>query len=312
MSFRVFSVLFMAASLLQSVTYGLTFLLPELFASIGGSTADVGSVLGITAVTTLGVVWLLGKITKRIGVMPPLALSGVLCAVSLTMFALATEVDGTVYLAGSFLGLGWGLFYVLGPIALAQVLPPERRVVQFTWLSAFVMTGIGCGPIIGFGIGIEATFYLVTAFCLICSAIFTFLVSRQAGLRVADVAVEDDLSLRSAIPALRSPAWRPIVMVGLGASVFAAVSNFQTVYAETSGLNYSTFFLFYTATVIVGRLSMARLIGSRAPYGVIAALMSIMLAAILILLIQSPNNLVYILASILFGLELCGKLGDGV
>ena len=41
---------------------------------------------------------------------------------------------------------------------------------------------------------------------------------------------------------MRSRAVRPIIMVGLGASVFAAVTNFQTVYAEDHGLDYSQYF----------------------------------------------------------------------
>lgn len=302
MNFRLFSSLFMSVCLMQSSTYGLTFLLPELFLAAGGTTADVGSVLGFTAVATLAVVLLLGKLTKRVGVMMPLALSGVLCTLSLTLFASAAEVSGTLYLAGVLLGLGWGMFYVLGPIALAQILTPDRRVVQFTWLSASIMIGIGSGPIIGYLIGVRAAYYFVAVLCLICSAVFVSLASSQAVLRVADAAVEDDLSLRSALRVFRSLAWRPIVMVGLGASVFAAVSNFQTVYAEESGLNYATFFLFYTATVIIGRLAMARFIGSRAPYGLIAVLMVVMTVAVLILLAQSSNVLTYILAAVLFGI----------
>ncbi|WP_377191459.1 MFS transporter [Ruegeria meonggei] len=302
MTYTTFTRVFMTACGLQSITYGLTFLLPELFAQIGGTTADVGSVLGVTALTTLAVVLLLGEATKRIGIMPPLAASGLICALSLILFARAASIDAMVYFAGGMLGLGWGLFYVLGPIALAQVLKPDQRVTQFTWLSTFVMAGIGVGPIIGYLVGAELGFSVVAVACLACAAAFATLTHHHTNLRVTQADVENDLSFRSATQVMTSCAWRPIVMVGLGASVFAAVSNFQTVYADANGLSYAAFFLAYTVTVIIGRLVMARFIGTHAPYGVIAFLMVVMTAAVLVLLIQSSNMIVYVAASILFGI----------
>ncbi|MEP1198239.1 MFS transporter [Tateyamaria sp.] len=302
MTFTTYTRVFMAACAMQSATYGLTFLLPELFAQIGGTTADVGSVLSVTALTTLAVVMFLGEATKRIGVMAPLAASGVICALSLILFARAASIDAMVYFAGGLLGLGWGLFYVLGPIALAQVLKPDQRVTQFTWLSTFVMAGIGVGPIIGYLVGAKLGFFLVSAACLICSASFAALTPHHRNLRVTRADVENDLSFRSATQVMTSRAWRPIVMVGLGASVFAAVLNFQTVYADANGLSYAVFFLVYTVTVIIGRLVMARFIGTHAPYGVISFLMAVMTAAVLVLLNQSSNMIVYIVASTLFGI----------
>lgn len=302
MTLQTFIRFFMPACLLQSATYGLTFLLPDLFARIGGTPADVGSVFGVTALTTLGVVLGLGKLTKHLGVMLPMVASGLICAASLSLLAQARALDGGVYLAAFLLGLGWGLFYVLGPIILAQVVSPERRVVQFTWLAAFVMAGIGLGPILGDLIGAENAFILVALGCVLSSVAFLVLMPGFRNLQVAHAEVESDLSIRSAVHVLRSAAWRPIVMVGLGASVFAAVSNFQTVYAETSGLSYAVFFMVYTITVILGRFVMGSMIGDRAPYGVIAALMLVMTAAVLVLLLQSPRVVVYVCAAILFGI----------
>ena len=47
---------------------------------------------------------------------------------------------------------------------------------------------------------------------------------------------------------------------------------------------------------------MARFIGTHAPYGVIAFLMVVMTASVLVLLVQSSNMIVYVVASILFGI----------
>ena len=302
MTFRKFICILLPACLFQSATYGLTFLLPDLFAQIGGTAADVGTTLGVAALTTLSVVLFLGEVTKRAGVMVPLSVSGILCATSLALFASATSMGLLVLVAGALLGLGWGLFYVLGPIVLAQVLRPDQRVTYFTWLSAFVMAGIGMGPISGYILGVTSAFYTVSVLCLVCGAAFGWIAPALDRLRVGQADVENDLSLRNALRVMRSPAWRPIVMVGLGASVFAALSNFQTIYADKAGLSYAVFFLVYTVTVIAGRFAMAHLIGTRAPYGVIAILMGVMTVSVLVFLAQSSNTFVYLIASGLFGI----------
>jgi len=61
---------------LQAGAYGLTFLLPALFANFGGNEADVGFVLALTAIATLAVVIYSGHITTLLGLMPTIALSG--------------------------------------------------------------------------------------------------------------------------------------------------------------------------------------------------------------------------------------------
>jgi MFS family permease len=91
-------------------------------------------------------------------------------------------------------------------------------------------------------------------------------------------------------------------MVWLGASVFAAVANFQTVYAGLRGLDYSWYFLAYTITVVICRMVLAEFIGGWAPYGVIAALLAVMTASILLLLVLGYSSALYVLAAVLFGI----------
>jgi len=297
----------MFASMSQALTYGLTFLLPDLYLEIGGAPKDVGQTLTVTAVVTLAIVLLLKELTSRTGHMAPLSASGAACSIALILFATADRVSFQTFLAGAFLGIGWGIFYVLGPIVLAQVLTKDRRVVYFTWLSTFVMAGIGMGPVLGYfsvqiGWGVSGAFIVAAGMALFSMLIFAFLSRSFPLLRVAAADVESGLSPRTFIAVMKSPAWRPIVMVGVGASVFAAINNFQTVYAAKVGLNYAVYFVAYTVTVIVGRFAMAHLIGSRSPYAIIASLMGFMTLSVVVFLIQSDLQLVYILASVLFGI----------
>ena len=111
-----------------------------------------------------------------------------------------------------------------------------------------------------------------------------------------------ELSISITLQVLRTKSLRPIIMVWLGASVFAAVANFQTVYAGLRGLDYSWYFLAYTITVVICRMVLAEFIGGRAPYGVIAALLAVMTASILLLLVLGDSSALYVLAAVLFGI----------
>ena len=91
---NAFFLFYFAAIFLQSGTYGLTFLLPPLFAGCGADEKDVGAVLAVTMATTLMAVLYLGHITARFGRMATVGASGILIAISLFLFG--TGVDAEV------------------------------------------------------------------------------------------------------------------------------------------------------------------------------------------------------------------------
>ncbi len=308
MTRRTLFIAYYFAIFLQAGTYGLTFLLPPLFATFGGTETNVGFVLGITAVTTIITILWLGHVTARFGRMQTIAVSSALITIALFIFGAADSLSVTIYVAGGLLGIGWGLYYVLTPVVLTQLIADTERVRAFTLLSVFVMAGFGLSPVLGgslvkLGYGIEFAFILLALLCLVSGAIFWMLKGPVAAHSIASSQQENsELSISITLQVLRTKALRPIIMVWLGASVFAAVANFQTVYAGLRGLDYSWYFLAYTITVVICRIVLAEFIGGRAPYGIIAALLAVMTASILLLLMLGDNNALYVLAAVLFGI----------
>jgi MFS family permease len=305
---RTFFFFYFAAIFFQAGTFGLTFLLPPLFAGFGADEKDVGTVLAITMVTTLISVLYLGHITARLGRMVTVGVSGILIAISLFLFGTVSRMGFQLYLAGGLLGVGWGLFYVLTPVVVTQVIEKSERVRYFTLLSVFIMAGFGLSPVLGAyfvktGHGIEITFLVTSALCIFSSAVFFVLAKPLARLSLTEDAEDRNLlSLESLGALLKTRALRPIIMVWLGASVFASVTNFQTVYADLNNFDYADYFLAYTVTVIVCRVLLAEFMGGRAPYAVIAALLAVMVASVGLFLVLGDSRLLYVIGAILFGI----------
>lgn len=243
MTRRTLFIAYYFAIFLQAGTYGLTFLLPPLFATFGGTETDVRFALGITAITTIITILWLGHVTARFGRMQTIAVSSALITIALFIFGAADSLSVTIYVAGGLLGIGWGLYYVLTPVVLTQLIADTERVRAFTLLSVFVMAGFGLSPVLGgslvkLGYGIEFAFILLALLCLVSGAIFWMLKGPVAAHSIASSQQENsELSISITLQVLRTKALRPIIMVWLGASVFAAVANFQTVYAGLRGPN---------------------------------------------------------------------------
>ena len=91
-------------------------------------------------------------------------------------------------------------------------------------------------------------------------------------------------------------------MVCMGASIFAGMNNFQTVFARLRGLDYADFFLAYTVTVIFFRIILARFKGGSRPYLTISGMQYIMCASIVIFLLMGDSAVLYVLVAVLFGI----------
>lgn len=301
-------ILFFTAIFLQAGAYGLTFMLPRLFDSFGAGEKTVGAMLALTTVVTLITVYFSGHLSDFLGRIHTL---GIAClAISAALFAYGTAASVGIWLvcASVLLGFGWGLTYSLGPIVLTRLVDAQQRVQFFALLSVFVMAGFGLAPVLAailesLGYSVRAAFFVTAGLCLISAALF-FVLSNPIRTHALNPApeVSSRITLASLASILRSRALVPVVMVWLGASVFAGMNNFQTVFADDRGLNYATFFSVYTVTVVVFRLVLVRFKGGRNPYLTIAMLQYLMCASVVLFIFSAGNDMLYILVAILFGL----------
>ena len=300
--------MYFLAIFLQAGAYGLTFMLPRLFAEFGASEKVVGAMLFVTAIATIVTVYFSGHISDKFGRLRALGIACIAIAVSLFLYGYVSSVGLGLLVASISLGFGWGLTYSLGPIVLTRLVSSEERVRFFTLLSIFVMAGFGLSPVFasvleGFGYPVQTVFYLTSILCVI-SAILFFILIKPIKVHALNPASERSsrITLSALRQVLKSRAILPVIMVCMGASVFAGMNNFQTVFADDRGLNYATFFFVYTLTVVFFRLVLVKFKGGNNPYLTIAMLQYVMAASVVLFIVSGDSIPLYISVAILFGL----------
>ena len=300
--------LFLLAVFLQAGAYGLTFMLPRLYEAFGANEKVVGATLLATAISTILTVYFSGHLSDFFGRVHTLGIACLAIAAALFLYGWVSTVGPWLWGASLLLGFGWGLTYSLAPIVMSRLVAPDERVRYFALLSVFVMAGFGLAPVMAallesIGFSVAAAFYIVAAQSAVAAVLFFAL---QAPVRLQAVNPGPEASSRltpaNVMEILRSRALVPVVMVCLGASVFAGMNNFQTVFAEARGLDYAQFFLFYTLTVVAFRLVLVRFRGGANPYRTIAGLQYVMCASVVLFMVIGGSVLLYVLVAILFGM----------
>lgn len=299
--------LFCLASYLLSLSYGSTFLLSLLIDSRGGNEHDAGSVISMAMLSTFIAVIASGHLADALGAARSIACLGILLVVACLGFALTPGFGQGLMLFGLTLGLGWGVFYTLGPIIVAMLVAPSHRAKYFAWLSGSMMTGIGSGPLLGraasaMGLPLESAFYIAALASLVGVLMFWRLGSylkQQPNL--LGTGTVSKISWASTRRVLGSKAAFAIIMVGLGGCVFGGLSSFQTSYAASQGLDYSLFFLGFMGAAITSRLLIASVVVKRDAYWSACVLSGLMLVSILMFSFGVHDSFSYLLAAITLG-----------
>ncbi|HEY4143949.1 MFS transporter [Pinirhizobacter sp.] len=282
--------------------YGATFLVSDWYRAQGGSDIDAGATLGVALVGTLVGVPVVGWFAGQLDASRLAALAAL--TMSAGYLLLGSGLVNLPHVAALLIGLGWGMFYIGGPMALSERITDAQRGPWFTRFSAFQMTGICGSPILltaviaQTGMAIQATFLLVGGMGMLAALLLGMFASREPR-------GHDEPSLRpwvrklSAVAA--SSAIRPIAMVGLGGCVFSGIMSFQGSLVEGTDSHASTFFAVHAATVVTLRLMLARRLSMMPQLRLITVLLSCLILGIVCLLGTSFHPAFHIIAAMLTG-----------
>ncbi|MDQ0652950.1 MFS transporter [Pseudomonas cedrina] len=295
--------LFCLASFLLSLSYGSTFLLSLLIHTRGGDEHDAGSVISTAMLSTFVAVVVSGHLSDALGAARAIAGMGLLLVVACLGFALTPGFGQGLMVFGLALGLGWGVFYTLGPIIVTLLVEPRHRAKYFALLSGSMMSGIGAGPLLGraasaLGLPLTTAFHIAAVASLLGVVMFWRLGTRLKQQGNAPVA---KISWAATRQVLSSKAAFAILMVGLGGCVFGGLSSFQTSYAAAQSLDYSLFFVGFLSAAISSRLLIAGFVVKRDAYVMACVLSGLMLVSVLMFAFTVSETFSYLLAAITLG-----------
>ncbi|MGY2804077.1 MFS transporter [Bradyrhizobium sp. USDA 4506] len=300
------SIPFMLGSVSLAASYGSSFFLVDALQSIQQSATTAGAVISTGTITTILCSLVAGRIADLLGVMRTITLAAGMMAIAMTCFASASTLTLFPYIGGLFLGIGWSAFYILAPLQVLCHVRAEARIKYLTLLSGSQMLGIGLtvplaraiAEIAGSYIAVYALF---AAACLVGAMLLEF-----AGRALAQAPQIEmptvRLTLEGVLGTFKSNTRYPIIMIGVGACVFAGLSTFQTLYAITRAQSPDTFFIVFTLTAVLLRFAVAPIIGKFRLERLAAFLIVCTIAGLSMLFMNVSSTAIYIIGTTMFAL----------
>ena len=298
-----------------STAFGMLLLLPLYVQQLGGTEANFGVVLSAATVTA---VLCIGLLIRYPGTLRPHTVVAIAIAVYGLGAAGASFVTGTwtpLVGIGILLGTAWAVVYTATPMVMSEMVTDEARAAYFGYLTGTQQVGIGAGPVVArvlveTDLGFRGTFLVAGAICLAAVALTAAVGFLTPDVRVARARDRGGLAPNAgSVPfweavrrIVRSEAVYSLAMILLFACVFTSMTQFQTMFARSQGLDYAVFYVTYTAAVIFYRFVLASMAARFDARLVVASAVSVMALAVAAFLAVGSSDLLYGAASALLGL----------
>ena len=298
-----------------SAAFGMLLLLPLYVQQLGGNEANFGVVLSAATVTA---VLCIGLLIRSPDALRPQTVVAIAIALYGLGAAAASFVTGTwtpLVGVGILLGTAWAVIYTATPMVMSEMVTDEGRAASFGYLTGTQQVGIGAGPVVArvlieTDLGFRGTFLAASAICMVAMALTVAVGLLTPDVRASCSRAGGGLAPNaSAVPfratvrrILRSEAVYSLVMILLFACLFTSMTQFQTTFARSRGLDYAVFYVTYTAAVIFSRFVLASIATRFDARLVIASAVSVMALAVAAFLAVGTSGLFYGAASALLGL----------
>ncbi|MBA2714907.1 MAG: MFS transporter, partial [Rubrobacteraceae bacterium] len=258
-----------------STAYGMLLLLPLYVQRLGGNEADFGVVMASATVTAAVSIGLVIRYPEALRANVVLAIAVLLYGFGAAGAALVRGTWLPLVGIGLLLGTAWAVVYAASPMMMSEMVTDRERVTHFGYLTGTQQLGIGVGPVVagslvGGGLGFRGTFLLAGGICVL-AAVLLLAVGRlvpdtrkvvsgdASGSETGAEPLEDGIvPFKTAMGRiLRSETAFWLTMILIFACLFTTLTSFQTTFAEERGLDFSVYYLSYTAAVILSRFGIA-------------------------------------------------------
>jgi MFS family permease len=293
-----------------SAAFGMLLLLPLYVQELGGNEGDFGVIMASATFTAALAIGLVIRYPEALR--PNVLLALAILAYGLGAAGAALVRDGWLPLVGVGLVLGtaWAVVYAASPMVMSGMVTDRERATYFGYLTGTQQLGIGVGPVVAGslaegGLGFRGTFLVAAVLCVLAAVLVLAvgILAPDAGGSAPGSDTGPVVSFRASMgEILRSEGAFWLVMILLFACLFTTLTSFQTTFAQAQDLDFSVFYLSYTAAVILSRFGIA---GFAARYDtrlVIAVAVSLMALSVASFLFVGSNAVLYGLASAAVGL----------
>ncbi len=198
---------------------------------------------------------------------------------------------------------------------LERLLPPQRSELACLQLRTYRDVWQDGDPVVArvlveTDLGFRGTFLAAGAICLVAVALTATVGFLTPDVRAACARDWGGLAPNAgSVPfgeavrrILRSEAVFSLAMILLFACLFTSMTQFQTTFARSQGLDYPVFYVTYTAAVIFSRFVLASMATRFDARLVVASAVSVMVLAVTALLAVGSSALLYGAASAVLGL----------
>jgi MFS family permease len=303
-------VLLFGGALGISAAFGMLLVLPLYVQKLGGDEADFGIVMASATVTAALAIGLVIRYPESLR--PNVVLALAILSYGLGAAGAALVEDSWLPLVGIglLLGTAWAVVYAASPMVMSGMVTDGERATYFGYLTGTQQLGIGVGPVVaGFlaegTLGFRGTFLVAAVLCALAAilvlAVGTLMPDTRKSASGPDAG--QTVSFRASMESImRSESIFWLVMILLFACLFTTLTSFQTTFARAQDLDFSVFYLSYTAAVILSRFGIASFAARYDTRLVIAASVSLMALSVASFLLVGSNAVFYGLASASVGI----------
>jgi MFS family permease len=302
--------LLFGGSLGISAAFGMLLLLPLYVQKLGGDEADFGVIMASATVTAALAIGLVIRYPEALR--PNVVLALAILAYGVGAAGAAVVEDSWVSLVGIglLLGTAWAVVYAASPMVVSGMVTDRERAAYFGYLTGTQQLGIGVGPVVAGllvegNLGFRGTFLVAAVLCALAAilvlAVGTLMPDTRKSASWTDAG--QTVSFRASMGSiLRSESVFWLVMILLFACLFTTLTSFQTTFARAQGLDFSVFYLAYTAAVILSRFGIASFAARYDTRLVIAVSVTLMALSVASFLFVGSNAVLYGLASASVGI----------
>jgi MFS family permease len=303
--------LLLSGNLGISTAFGMLLLLPLYVQKLGGDEASFGIVMAAATIPAGLSIGLLIRYPEAWRPNVVLTIAVLAYGLGAAGAALVTVTWVPLVGIGVLLGTAWAVVYAASPMVMSEMVSDRERATYFGYLTGTQQLGIGLGPVIGGllvggGLGFRGAFLVAGALCAVAAAL-VFVVgwivpdARMTAARTGAGTGDEPGTIAPFGSALgrilRSESAFWLVMIALFACLFTTMTSFQTTFAGARGLDFSVYYLSYTAAVIISRFGIASFASRYDTRLVIAVATSITALSLASFLLVGSSTLLYGLAS---------------